>query len=188
MSKMAPMPRPPEGDVDVSYKLEVGTTVTFIAAALVVGLRFMARIRYARLGWDDYVMMFATVYSSLGYAAKKLPPQVGSSGEPDSIFALGPSSRRNCIGLCCHPLGPGSAHFFPKTAAASPAAVLFAAGPSLLHPRPDLCENQHLPAIHTCDPGLAEKLAALDLQHARHPRLLRQWHSNHCLLRPLHSS
>ena len=61
MSRMAPIPRPPEGDVDIGYKLETGTTVTFIAAAIVVGLRFIARMLYARLGWDDYVMMFATV-------------------------------------------------------------------------------------------------------------------------------
>ena len=60
MSKMAPRP-PPGGDVDISYKLLTGTTITFIAAAIVVGLRFMARILYARLGWDDYAMMFATV-------------------------------------------------------------------------------------------------------------------------------
>ncbi len=61
MSGKAPIPRPSEGDVDIGYKLEIGTTVTFIAAAIVVGLRFIARTLYARLGWDDYVMMFATV-------------------------------------------------------------------------------------------------------------------------------
>lgn len=58
---MVPMPRPAGGDVDIGYKLEIGATVTFIAAAIVVGLRFMARMLYARLGWDDYVMIFATV-------------------------------------------------------------------------------------------------------------------------------
>ena len=61
MSAMAPIPRPPEGDVDIGYKLTIGTTITFIAAAIVVGMRFIARIFYARLGWDDYIMMFATV-------------------------------------------------------------------------------------------------------------------------------
>lgn len=35
-------------------------TVTF-AAAMVVRLRFITRVLYARLGWDDYTMMFATV-------------------------------------------------------------------------------------------------------------------------------
>lgn len=61
---MARIPRPSEGDVNIGYKLEVGTTVTFIAAAIVVGLRFIARLLYARLGWDDYIMTFATVIVS----------------------------------------------------------------------------------------------------------------------------
>lgn len=61
MPGMSPLPGPSEGDVDIGYKLEIGTTVTFIAAAIVVGLRFVARMLYARLGWDDYMMMFATV-------------------------------------------------------------------------------------------------------------------------------
>ena len=52
---MLPMSRTPG-------KLEIGTTVTVIAAAIVVELRFMACMLYARLGWDDYVMMFMTVY------------------------------------------------------------------------------------------------------------------------------
>ena len=63
MSKMPPRPRPPGGDVDIGYKLEIGTTVTFIAASIVVGLRLVARTLYARLGWDDYAMLFATVCS-----------------------------------------------------------------------------------------------------------------------------
>lgn len=61
MSKMPPMLRPAGGDVDIGYKLEIGATITFIAAAIVVGLRFVARQFYARLGWDDYIMIFATV-------------------------------------------------------------------------------------------------------------------------------
>lgn len=62
---MVPMPKPAGRDVDIGYKLEIGATVTFIAAAIVVGLRFMARMLYARLGWDDYFMIFATVCISL---------------------------------------------------------------------------------------------------------------------------
>ena len=58
---MASLPRPTGGDVDIGYKLEIGATVTFIAAFIIVGLRFIARMFYARLGWDDYIMMFATV-------------------------------------------------------------------------------------------------------------------------------
>jgi len=63
--------RPPGGDVDIGYKLETGTTVTFIAAAIVVGLRFMARMLYARL--DDVRDRIC----SLSYAAKEMPSQVG---------------------------------------------------------------------------------------------------------------
>lgn len=73
MSRMAPIPRPSEGDVYIGYKLETDTTVTFIAATIVVGLRFIARMFYARLGWDDYVMC------SLSYAANETPSQFGSS-------------------------------------------------------------------------------------------------------------
>lgn len=54
--------QPVEGDVNISYRLEAAMITTFIAAAIVVGLRFIARILYARLGWDDYLMMLATVY------------------------------------------------------------------------------------------------------------------------------
>lgn len=80
------------------------------------------------------------------------------------LTAVGLSSGRNDIELCCHSLRPGSAHFFSKPAAASQAAVLFASGPSALHSRPDLCENQHLSAVRvrTGDPGRAEKLAKPD--------------------------
>ncbi|KAI8625458.1 hypothetical protein F5Y19DRAFT_479563 [Xylariaceae sp. FL1651] len=48
-----------DGDVDISYELEVGTTVTFIAAAVVVVLRYYTRWKYSQRGWDDYVMVFA---------------------------------------------------------------------------------------------------------------------------------
>lgn len=58
------LPRPPDGDVNIGYRLEVAATTTFIAAAIVVALRFHARIKYARLGWDDYFMGFAVVSSS----------------------------------------------------------------------------------------------------------------------------
>ena len=45
-------------DIVIEYKLAM---VTFIAAAIVVGLRFVARILYAHLDRKDYVMMFAAV-------------------------------------------------------------------------------------------------------------------------------
>lgn len=48
-------------DVDIGYKLLVGTTVTFVSACVVVMLRAVARILYASLGWDDYMMLFAVV-------------------------------------------------------------------------------------------------------------------------------
>ena len=70
MSNLPPIPRPLEGDVDKSYQLEIGATVTFVAAAVVVGLRFLARSLYARLGWDDHLMLFAVVCNPASYAAK----------------------------------------------------------------------------------------------------------------------
>lgn len=51
-------------DVDIGYKLLVGTTVTFVSACVVVVLRAVARILYASLGWDDYMMLFAVVSDS----------------------------------------------------------------------------------------------------------------------------
>ncbi|KAJ5578056.1 uncharacterized protein N7459_007020 [Penicillium hispanicum] len=48
-------------DVDIGYKLEVGTTVTFVCAFIVVMLRCLARVIYAKLGWDDYCMLFAVL-------------------------------------------------------------------------------------------------------------------------------
>ncbi|THC92023.1 hypothetical protein EYZ11_008522 [Aspergillus tanneri] len=46
-------------DMNIGWKLEVGTTVTFISAFIVVMLRTLARTLYATLGWDDYLMLFA---------------------------------------------------------------------------------------------------------------------------------
>ncbi|PYH40407.1 pyridoxal phosphate-dependent aminotransferase [Aspergillus saccharolyticus JOP 1030-1] len=48
-------------DVSIGYRLEVGTTVTFICACIVVSLRGVARSIYAKLSWDDYLMLFAVV-------------------------------------------------------------------------------------------------------------------------------
>ena len=55
------LPRPLSGDVDDGWQLEVGSTVTFICACITVGFRTLARAKYARLGWDDYLMLFALV-------------------------------------------------------------------------------------------------------------------------------
>ncbi|KAH8164041.1 hypothetical protein CIB48_g4207 [Xylaria polymorpha] len=50
---------PPGGDIDIGWKLEVGTTVTFLAAAIVVALRCFTRWKYSQRGWDDYLMVLA---------------------------------------------------------------------------------------------------------------------------------
>lgn len=55
------LPKPPGGDVNIGYRIEIAATVTCVAAAIVVLLRFQARFKYARLGWDDYFMGFALV-------------------------------------------------------------------------------------------------------------------------------
>ncbi len=52
---------PPGGDINIGWKLEVGTTVTFLSAAIVVALRCFTRWRYSSRGWDDYLMVFALV-------------------------------------------------------------------------------------------------------------------------------
>lgn len=57
----AALPRPLSGDIDDGWRLEVGSTVTFLFACIIVALRTLARGRYARLGWDDYLMVFALV-------------------------------------------------------------------------------------------------------------------------------
>ena len=143
MSKTPSIPRPLEGDIDQGYKLEIGATVTFIAAAIVVGLRFLARILYARLGWDDYLMLFAVVCAPQAMRRKECYCSLRAACElsAEFIYSLGSSTRRNDNRLCCNPLGPWSAHLFPKPRAASQAAVLFDACASLLHSRSDLCKN-----------------------------------------------
>jgi hypothetical protein len=49
------------GDVDIGWKLEVGATVTFVSATIVVTLRCLTRWNYSKTGWDDYIMVFALV-------------------------------------------------------------------------------------------------------------------------------
>jgi hypothetical protein len=58
MSKPIP---PPGGDVNIGWKLEVGATVTFVSATIVVALRCLTRWNYSKIGWDDYLMEFALV-------------------------------------------------------------------------------------------------------------------------------
>lgn len=55
------LPIPADGDHDIGYRIGIAATVTCVAAALIVLLRFKARISYARLGWDDYFMFGALV-------------------------------------------------------------------------------------------------------------------------------
>lgn len=50
---------PASGDINISWKLEVGTTVTFLAATIVVALCCFTRWKYSRRGWDDYLIIFA---------------------------------------------------------------------------------------------------------------------------------
>ncbi|RYC64418.1 hypothetical protein CHU98_g1799 [Xylaria longipes] len=50
---------PPGGDIDIGWKLEVGTTVTFLSATIVVALRCFTRWKYSQRGWDDYLMVVA---------------------------------------------------------------------------------------------------------------------------------
>lgn len=60
---------PPGGNVDHGWQLEVGVIVTFVSASVAVGLRTFARSRYTRMGWDDYVMLFALVSSACFHQA-----------------------------------------------------------------------------------------------------------------------
>lgn len=55
------LPQPLSGDVDDGWRLEVGSTVTFLCACIIVSFRTLARARYARMGWDDFLMLFALV-------------------------------------------------------------------------------------------------------------------------------
>lgn len=55
------LPKPASGDISYGWQIEVAATVTFIFAFFAVALRTTARWRYAKLGWDDYLMAFAIV-------------------------------------------------------------------------------------------------------------------------------
>ena len=52
---------PSEGDQSIGYKLEAVALTTFCLAAIAVGLRVYARAKYARFGWDDFLMVLAAV-------------------------------------------------------------------------------------------------------------------------------
>jgi hypothetical protein len=76
-------------DVSIGYRLEVGTTVTFVCAVVVVSLRMVARSIYAKMSWDDYLMLFALV---------KPPKQFYLSIYADIYVHLkGPCPRRNSL-------------------------------------------------------------------------------------------
>jgi len=51
--------KPP--NTDIAWRLEVGTTVTFLCAAIVVFLRIFVRTKYSPFGLDDAAMVFALV-------------------------------------------------------------------------------------------------------------------------------
>lgn len=58
---MPKLPVPADGDHNIGYRIEIAATVTCVAAAVVVLLRYQARFKYARLGWDDHLMLGALV-------------------------------------------------------------------------------------------------------------------------------
>ena len=51
----------PDGDKSIGYRLEAESITTFLAAAIAVALRIYSRAKYAKLGWDDGIMLFALV-------------------------------------------------------------------------------------------------------------------------------
>ncbi|MCJ1265819.1 hypothetical protein MMC22_005700 [Lobaria immixta] len=54
-----------DGDKSIGYRLEAESISTFLAASLAVALRLYSRARYAKLGWDDGIMLFALVLALL---------------------------------------------------------------------------------------------------------------------------
>ena len=50
-----------DGDKSIGYRLEAESISTFLAASLAVALRLYSRAKYAKLGWDDGIMLFALV-------------------------------------------------------------------------------------------------------------------------------
>ena len=77
------LPKPASGDISYGWQIEVAATVTFIFAFFAVALRTTARWRYAKLGWDDYLMAFAVV---------RLYPSIGF---PELTLSLASSASRN---------------------------------------------------------------------------------------------
>lgn len=61
MIAMSAASRPPGGDHSIGYRLEAVALTTLFLVAIAIGLRSYARIRYARLGWDDGLMVLAAV-------------------------------------------------------------------------------------------------------------------------------
>lgn len=54
--------RPPlDGDYSIGYRLGAVALSTFLAATIVVTLRLYARFKYAKIGWDDGLMLLALV-------------------------------------------------------------------------------------------------------------------------------
>ena len=59
---------PPDGDVNIGYKLTATVIVTFGLAAIAVTMRMYARARLVRkVGWDDWLILFAVVGLSSGF-------------------------------------------------------------------------------------------------------------------------
>ena len=48
-------------DISIGYKLESEALATFFAAGLAVGLRLYCRAKYAKIWFEDYLMLFALV-------------------------------------------------------------------------------------------------------------------------------
>ncbi|MCJ1357345.1 MAG: hypothetical protein MMC33_007341 [Icmadophila ericetorum] len=52
-------------DISIGYKLESEALATFFAAGLAVGLRLYCRAKYAKIWFEDYLMLFALILALL---------------------------------------------------------------------------------------------------------------------------
>ena len=59
---------PPDGDVNIGYRLTAVVIVTFSLAAIAVTMRIYTRARLVRkVGWDDWLILFAVVGLNLRF-------------------------------------------------------------------------------------------------------------------------
>ena len=124
---VAGLPPPVGGDASIGWTLEVGATVTFICAFIVISLRAWARYKYSHLDWDDYLMIFAIVRP-----ARLLIDARSTDSKLDT------SSSRNHLRLCLHKLGLRKASLLPDSGRGISRDILRSSGAGFLHRRPDL--------------------------------------------------